>query len=556
MSCDLRYLYPIRKVLTIIGLILSFACSGQEGYWVFLKDKHNVTFDPYTYFDSKAIERRIRENISLTDSSDFPLNQSYVEVVHSLSDSVCGQSRWFNAVACELFPDQVWKIEALDFVKEVRAMGWAANTCAFENALPFSKRSEELNILKAQTKRMGADLLWEKGYTGKGVRIAIFDVGFSGLKEDLAFKDILANEQIRATYDFVNDKKYVFDYNSHGTTVMSCIGGVYNDIPMGCAKDAEFVLARTEVSRFEWKIREERWVLSLEWADKWGADIVNSSLGYAFQLYFPHQMDGKSSIISIAANLAFSKGILVVNSAGNEGTSYWEVICAPGDADSVLTVGGIDPWQGYHNDFSSYGPTSDLRMKPNVCSFGWAAVSHATQFELASGTSFASPLVAGFAACIRQMHPDWTVEQLFHEIQCSGDLAPYYDYAHGFGVPNAQYFLKSDSLPLPTFRAYYAYSTGQFKFEPLKDFKESDSFEKIKKDFLSDKKYERRLPYLYIHFEDKNGMLVKYKVIEPGKDILGYFSADEIECETCPVRIHYKGYTMVTTKKELQKLKK
>jgi serine protease AprX len=177
----------------------------------------------------------------------------------------------------------------------------------------------EYATLYGQTERMGFSLLRERGYTGKGVRIAVFDAGFPLVDKHPSFEHIVRNNRIVDTYNFVNNSKNVFRSNNHGTHVLSCIAGMLDSIPMGCATDAEFLLAKTENAYVEIRTEEDHWIQSLEWADKMGADIINSSLGYTVQFYFRKDMDGQTSIITRAANTAFSKGILVVNSAGNEG---------------------------------------------------------------------------------------------------------------------------------------------------------------------------------------------------------------------------------------------
>ena len=168
---------------------------------------------------------------------------------------------------------------------------------------------------------------------------------------------------------------------------------------MGLATGANFLLAITEVSSEPFS-EEENWLAAVEWAYKNGADIISSSLGYTNNRYFTKDMDGKKSFVVKAASLAARKGMLVINAAGNDGDSEWKVISTPADADSILTIGGVSPETNLHINFSSYGPTADGRMKPNVSAFGEAVVANTKgNVEIAFGTSFATPLVAGFAAC-------------------------------------------------------------------------------------------------------------------------------------------------------------
>ena len=191
------------------------------------------------------------------------------------------------------------------------------------------------------------------------------------------------------------------------------------------------------------------WMQAMEWADKNGAQVINSSLGYGKDRYYTKAMDG-TSYVAKAANMAARKGIVVCNSAGNEGDDrQWKTIITPGDADSILTVGGIThSLTNYrHINFSSYGPTADGRLKPNVCNFGYARVANVSgddEYTWVYGTSFSSPLTAGFVACAVQMRPNLTSMEMKKEVERSADLYPYFDYAMGYGVPQASYFVKGE----------------------------------------------------------------------------------------------------------------
>ncbi|WP_460504306.1 S8 family serine peptidase, partial [Hymenobacter agri] len=199
---------------------------------------------------------------------------------------------------------------------------------------------------------------------------------------------------------------------------------------------AEYLLARTEQLHRERYAEEEAWLAAVEWADRLGADIINSSLAYTEQRYFPEQMDGRRSLIARAANLAARKGLLVVSAAGNDGDDDWVRIGTPADADSALAIGGLDPETGLHVDFSSYGPTADRRRKPNLAAFGIVlTTTPGGHYERLEGTSFSAPLVAGLAAALWQRQRQLTAMQLFQQLEQAGELYPYFDYAHGYGRP-------------------------------------------------------------------------------------------------------------------------
>jgi serine protease AprX len=429
-----------RLSVFIIFLVLLCSVSGldaQKRYWVFFKDKDGVVFDPYAYFDPAAIQKRIRNHISLAQYSDLPLRQDYLGGVRSLTGELGTESRWFNAVAVNADESTLNKIKELPYVIGVNEICMVAVEAGDEFDSELSSDQDQLR--QAQIDEFGAINFEEKGIDGKGVRIAVFDGGFPGVDKSPVFSHIRESGRIIATWDFVKKREFVYDYSNHGTSVLTCIAGILDDKKFGLATGAEFLLARTEVTR-EVFSEEENWLAAVEWADKNGADIISSSLGYTFQRYFPHDMDGRSTLVTRSANLAAAKGMLVVNAAGNDGDKDWEVIGAPADADSILSIGGISPDDGYHIKFSSYGPTYDGRMKPNLCSFGKVATSGPKKLKIAYGTSFATPLISGFAACVKQMHPDWDNMKLFDELQRSGHLYPYFDYAHGYGVPQSAYF--------------------------------------------------------------------------------------------------------------------
>lgn len=527
-------------ILFVLLSCLALPMQAQDRVWVFLRDKAGCEFDPYVYFDEKAIERRIREGLTLSDSTDFPLNDQYVQWIGQSVDSVCGQSRWFNAVACVASPDQVQSLRELPFVALIQPMCVAFDEVVEEGPVIEFTDDYETEILNRQTESMQYSILRKAGYTGKGVRIAIFDAGFKGLLEDEAFQHLIAQNRIRATYDFVRDKKFVFGHHTHGTNVLSCVSGIKNGIPIGCATDAEFVLARTEQTYKESQMEEENWVESLEWADKTGADIVNSSLGYTRQFYFTQDMDGRRSLISRAASMAARKGILVFSSAGNEGDKKWEVITSPADADSILTIGAIDPWTGYHADFSSYGPTADNRLKPNLCAFGYAITADHNRLALNSGTSFSSPLIAGFAACIKQMHPDWRLSKVMDELQKSGTLYPYYDYAHGYGIPQANYFISTDTVEfVDTGRVQFVHEPemDRIRITVLRDSTESSPSTIMSNDVIN----FNPEPLMYIHIARPDNTLISYEMTSPG-ETTGGFVSDAFDPQ-CTLRVHWRGIT-------------
>ena len=447
----------MKKILTFMAF--AAACLGataQQAWWVFLADKEGTTFDPYTYFDVKAIERYRQCGADLYDLTNYPVSTAYEQAVCALATEEIGTSRWMNALGVMATPEQAAAIEALPYVLRVQAIEGDGLQLA-ECSTGLLDVAHVDGPLEAQLVRMGGKAFRDKGIDGRGIRIAVFDGGFPQVNTHEAFKHLRDNHQILKTWNFPNKKENVYGWNSHGTMTLSCIAGRMDGVDLGLATGAEFLLARTEVEAEPFK-EEVWWQMAVEWADRNGANIISSSLGYGKERHYTKDMDG-TSYVAKAGNLAARKGILVCNSAGNEADDrQWKTIITPSDADSVLCVGGIENslTEYNHISFSSYGPSADGRLKPNVCAFGYARTANTgkgdNRYHYVHGTSFSCPLVAGFAACAWQASPGKTAMELFHMIEQSGDLYPYADYSFGYGVPQAAFFTGTAEKTAPTFR--------------------------------------------------------------------------------------------------------
>ena len=511
----MRYLY------FVIFICLVFNSFSQKQYAVFLKDKHGVTFNPFNYFDAKAIERRMVLEISLYDSTDFPVSEEYLSLISKKVIAIAGTSRWFNVVFVQANLTQILEIKSLPFVQGVEELNSTVEFCSTGDEIEVDSTQKE--FLKNQTGHLQGELFRHAGFTGNGIRIAIFDGGFPGVDTHPAFEHIRKANKIIKTWDFTSDKENVYLANNHGTNVLSCISGLIDSIPIGLATDAEFLLARTEVGSEPFS-EEKNWLQAVEWADKNGAKIINSSLGYTDSRYFPWEMNGKKSLVSRAANLAASKGILVVNAAGNEGNNKWKKIITPADADSVLSIGGIDPNTYYHMNYSSFGPSADWRLKPNVSAFSHVIAASPNNIHEIDGTSFSSPLIAGFAACAWQSNLKLTNMQLFLEIEKSASLYPYYDYAHGYGIPQASYFLSNNIKE---------------EKQPTVEINVTENAIAVKVLLLPAKEIKNK--YLYYHIQDSRARLKKYSVIEVlQKDVLTLDPSDFEKGDV--LRIYYLGY--------------
>ena len=448
-------------LLSGLGLCFGTVSAPGQGlapprarYWVTLCDKNGVRFDARRYFSPAARARRRRQHLPAYEATDLPVRADYVAAIAARVDTVTLVSRWFNAVACRATAAQAAALRALPGVRTVELWPQRAPQVAHAQSRPGASSgarslrpprpisANDYLLARRQTAYLDGLALRAAGLDGHGLRIAVFDVGFRGLPEHPAFRELVASKRIVATHDFLRNRDNVYLGGSHGTEVMGCLAGRLpagpGDVPgpaLGLAPGAEYLLARTEQLHRERYAEEEAWLAAVEWADRLGADIVNSSLAYTEQRYFPEQMDGHRSLIARAANLAARKGLLVVSAAGNDGDNDWVRIGTPADADSVLAIGGLDPETGLHVDFSSFGPTADRRPKPNLAAFGIVLTTTPEGYERLEGTSFSAPLVAGFAACVWQQNRELTAMQLFQGLEKSAELYPYFDYAHGYGRP-------------------------------------------------------------------------------------------------------------------------
>ena len=430
-----------KKFRLICLASLLIACNipinAQQNTWVYFADKDTTQFNAPEQFDSHALARRTKNGRLNLTFTDYPVNQNYIGKISKFG-RIIYVSRWLNAALIKANDDKLGNISSLPFVKNVSLEQQVQVSNAEDHGAAVLNKEDKF-VLSRQINIMQGEKFISNGICGKGVRIAIFDGGFSGVDKSDIFKQLFEQKQIVKTYDFIRKKEFVYGYMTHGTKVLSCLAGKYKGQSMGLATGAEYMLAITEI-RPERHLEEHCWLEAMEWADQNGADIISSSLGYTSKLYSVNSMDGKSSIVAKAAGIAAEKGILVVNAMGNDGNDTWEIMGTPADVDSVLSVGGISPFTGIHIDFSSFGPTSDFRLKPNVCAPGIAVTWAKNGVTRSYGTSFSTPLIAGFAACIWQMKPSLTNMQVFRLMEQSGNLYPYFDYAHGYGIPQASYF--------------------------------------------------------------------------------------------------------------------
>tara|TARA_B100000795_G_C22804213_1_gene443814 strand:+ start:1295 stop:2869 length:1575 start_codon:yes stop_codon:yes gene_type:complete len=516
----------MRKVILFFFISLSTIGFAQNRYLVVFKDKIEVGFNPITYFDTAAIKSFELQGLPKYDWYDLPVNSNYIDEVSDQVDSVRFDLRWFNGLVVYGTSHQINEVEQFYFVKEIIKLGDSGVILSNDTKNTINlKLEKQLPVFDWQLETMGNSYFKSKNIDGSGIRVCVLDVGFPDVDTYLITQHIFKGNYIEG-WDFIRGKPLRFKGNKHGQQVLSFIAGKLDTHQVGLAPKIELLLARTELMLTEKKFEEEVWIKAVEWAHQKGARLVNSSLGYNSKKHNHNELDGKTALISRAGNLAARKGLLVINAAGNEGDNNWKRIVVPADADSVLAVGAIDDKIGVRAAFSSYGPSKDLRIKPNVCALGSVYILNGKKLKLINGTSFAAPLVTGFAACVLQIDPTLKPYDLMDKIQKVSSLYPYYDYSHGYGVPQASklfnevVFEDTASVVLLKSPNYLKKEYYYFKYR-----KKSDESTQI-----------------FYHIQSKEGYLKSYHVIkfDTKNSISPNISFDELEKGDI-IRVWHRG---------------
>lgn len=450
------YISLVKFFTICFVFLLAYADAfSQNTYWIYFTDKPQLNSQEIKkYFSEDGLSRRQKHQIPFT-TTDVPVNKSYVNSLqNSLNASLVGTSKWLN---CAVFqsdrPLNIAQIEAFPFVKKVVESieksskgNNKINKLEATSSLQFNNLAKEFyGFSYEQINLMNLIPLHTDGYMGKGLKIGVFDAGFLAVDTMPCFERLRFENRILGTFDLVDNDTQLYDKHTHGTYVLSCISAYLPDVLIGTAPEASIYLFRTEDGASEKIIEEFNWVRAAEMADSLGIDIINSSLGYTIyddpaESHTYADMDGNTTPITIGADIAASKGILVVNSAGNSGDSPWKYIGAPADGDSVLSVGSVNV-DGENTWFSSYGPSADGRVKPNVCAVGertavLSFVGARTGAVYLNGTSFSSPLMAGAAASLWGKHPLANNMDIIKHIEESAHQYLNPDDRCGYGIPN------------------------------------------------------------------------------------------------------------------------
>ena len=450
----------MNRFFSLVILLVCFApISAQVRYWVQFKDKNNTPFsvaNPKAFLTQKSLDRRAKQSISI-DQTDLPVNPQYITILNTVYGiKVLYVSKWLNGALVRIDSLQrltaiTNSISALPFVSSAKsARKFKVSYAPVETLVEIKEtnpsgrssgvKASEYGASKAQVYQVGVNCMHEQGYKGDGMTIGVMDVGFNNVNTGSVFNALRSRNGILGMRDFVDGDEDVYSGGDHGTYVLSCIAGFREGQAMGTAPMAKFWLFRTEQGASETISEEYNWVRAAEYADSVGCDILTTSLGYTtFDNGNDHkyaELDGRTAPMSIAANMAARKGLFVLNAAGNEGGSPWKYIAVAGDADSICTVGAVDTL-GVYADFSSVGPTADGRIKPDLVATGWnTVICNDNNCFYGSGTSFATPLMAGVAACLWQYRPGLTNMQLLSALKSSANQSNNPNNKLGWGVPN------------------------------------------------------------------------------------------------------------------------
>ncbi|MCQ2343155.1 MAG: S8 family serine peptidase [Paludibacteraceae bacterium] len=396
-------------------------------------------------FSDRATENRLLWSIP-TDSLDYAVVPEYINGVRATGARVCHVSRWMNGLTMEADSATMLAVKNLPCVRSVEltrdetapSASISPRKMALENTSdPYQDNAKQLDVFNLRP-------LHQMGYEGQGIRMAVIDGGFCNV--DTAACLSYVRDRIIGMYSFSADTSSFFSTEgSHGAHCLTFIAAK-TDTYHGAAVEAEYVLIRSEEMRTESPKEMDNLVAALELCDSLGVNVVSCSLGYRLfdnpTFNFSHdKVDGKTFRASRAAAIAAKKGILCCFSAGNDGNREWHNIGVPTDADSILSVGAVCA-DSTIAPFSSYGPSADGRVKPEVSAVGSAAVYVNTQTgkaQAGNGTSFSTPLVAGLAASLWSAMPQVPAQQIRERIIRSAHLYPSYDplYQMGYGIPDA-----------------------------------------------------------------------------------------------------------------------
>jgi serine protease AprX len=447
-----------RFYFTIIIILVMIKCAYAQfpgKYFVKFSDKNGSIFstsNPSEFLSAKSILRRTSQNIAI-NLSDIPVNQNYVSQVQNTGANVIQRSKWLNGVIVVINnATQFNAINNLSFVASNNQINKPLKSIQPDELTTVSSIVNSQNYKSSSTyaygpslnqiTQIGLDCMHNAGFRGNNMLIGVIDSGFEQVNINQVFDSLRNENRIIGTRDIVSGNSSVYEDHSHGAMVLSCISGNSPGNLIGTAPKSNVYLIRSEDVFSEKIIEEYNWVVAAEVADSIGADIITTSLGYTSfdnpsQNHTYADLNGRTSVMSIGSTMAARKGIFVLNAAGNEGGGSWGYIAVPADADSIFTVGAVNA-SGVKAGFSSVGPTSDGRIKPDISTMGEGAYvcSPGYNFFAGNGTSFACPIMAGAVACLWQANPTKTNFEIMQAIKATSSKSNNPDNQLGWGIPN------------------------------------------------------------------------------------------------------------------------
>lgn len=445
-------------ILLVAAVMQAGAQIATNIYWVQFTDKADSPYSidmPEAYLSQRALDRRARLGIAI-DEYDLPVNPQYLEAVADCGAQLLNPSKWLNGTTIHATNAAVIEaVNALPFVQTVRA-------CPNDPKAQERKRRWMEDEMKAvevtrethdyygggstQVHQLNVQVLHDNGYQGEGMVIAVLDGGFIGTDIHPCFDNMREEGRLLGTRDFVYGSTSVYTQSTHGTSCLSTIAAYVPNTFVGTAPKASFYLLHTEDGDSESIAEEYNWVSGAEYADSLGVDVCSTSLGYIdFDMSqwdhpFEHY-DGHTAPMTIGAEVAASRGMVCLNSAGNEGDGVC-TLGIPGDAEHILTIGAVDG-NGQRAYFSSVGPTYDGRIKPDVMAMGedtYVASGNPGgwygYYYHGSGTSFSNPVMAGAVTCLWQAYPNLSVQEVCDAVRAAGDRADHPDNRYGYGIPD------------------------------------------------------------------------------------------------------------------------
>jgi subtilisin family serine protease len=454
-------------VLLLFAASMVFALERPQKYWIYFRDKDErvlhalsksasaAEISQASGISERALARRAKvlPPDRIISNEDLPVSQQYVDQLERTGISIINTSRWFNAVTAMVTNEQRQRISSLSFVERVEPVRIFIKKELPPSQIPFLDKSSTPTIQQlhdygpslTQVSQIKVVDVHNLRITGRGVLVGMLDSGFRW-----RIPEATKNMNVIGEYDFIqhdsvtaNGSGDASNQDSHGTLTLSTVGGYKEGQLVSPAFGASFILAKTEYVPTETNIEEDNWVAGIEWEEQNGVDVVSSSLGYSEfdagqKSYTYADMNGRTATTSKAAVLAARRGVVVCSAMGNEGQSSWHYLTSPADADSILSVGAVSS-SGVIASFSSVGPTSDGRTKPEIVAQGvstYAATTSPASYGNFNGTSLSTPLAAGAAALVLSAHPELTPIQVREALRNTASNAASPNNSIGWGVIN------------------------------------------------------------------------------------------------------------------------